>query len=496
MALNIPPSLYTGGAVVVEQPNPNLYANLLAKKKAKDEALNQYFTELGDKINTAGVRLQDVQGEHGGIATDIDKWRSNWLMNKDAIKRGGVAQQQHMAEYNQLLRKIEQSKQRAKTELEIGKAKFEGKYDPDEDDLHVLSNIGKSIYDPKSYKQDGVSEYSWADLSPSVPDFDAKKQNELWTTASRGIKPGRVFDEANMRLDKTTGKAFVPYKEVYSPDQIKKISDDAADIVAGDKSARKYYNKIIENPQSEQWKKLDTAYKKVYGNATIVDTPQKAAQADLIIKASGVFDAGEQAITDQDAAWQRSMARMAYNSNLIAARALEKAEAKPETIYDVYGEIDEATSSRDRVNRNIGTPLNELSSKAQRLILETVNKIANQTEPDPSSPDKVKKTPFFQEDIYVQKDADGKIRVKGAKGQYKYKPIVTLDEVGLNVMAQPSIKEKREVIKAGKNPVQRPGTQSQQTQSSDTYTRQELKTNGWTDDQINKAVKAGKIKLQ
>lgn len=280
--------------------------------------------------------MHDLSGPNGGITDEIAKWRSDWMANKDAIKKGGMAQQEHMAKLNSILRKVDQSKQRAKTELEIGKAKFEGKYDPDDDDVHVLDKIGRSIYDPESYKADGVSEYGWQDLSPSVPEFDATKQNQFWTTASRGLKPGRVFDEQNMRLDKTTGKAFVPFKEVYSSDQIKKIADDASDLVAGDRSARKHYNKILENPTSDIWHKLNEAYQRVYGKNKIVSTPEQAAQADLIIKASGVFDAGEQLVTDQDAAFQRRLDAMMFNSGLIAGRSKGKEEANLDD-YDVLG---------------------------------------------------------------------------------------------------------------------------------------------------------------
>jgi hypothetical protein len=339
MALQNPSSLYTAGAVIAPTPNMALYANLLAKKQAKEEALNQYFTELGDKINTAGVRMQDLTGPTGGINDEIMQWRNDWIKNKDSIKRGGIAQQEHMAKLNQIQRKIAQSKHRATLALELGKAKFEGKYDPDDDDLNVIENIDKSIYDPTSYKQDGVTEYGWQDLSPSVPDFDLNKQNQFWTTASRGVKPGRIFDESKMRVDKTTGKAFVPYQEAYSPEQIKKISDDAADLVNGDRSARKYYNKILDNPTSDQWKKLNDAYQGIYGKNTIVETPEQAAQADLIIKASGVFDAGEQLVTDQDLAFQRSLAKMAYNSGLISSRSSGKGQGPTDlSKYDLLGD--------------------------------------------------------------------------------------------------------------------------------------------------------------
>lgn len=457
MALQNPSTLYTGGNVVLDSsPVVDYYSQLQFKKQARDEALNKYFTGLADNINTAGVRMKDLAGPLGGVDNDIKAWQKHWMDNKDAIKKGGVAQQQHLSMLNNIQRRIGQSKEAAKKELEIGKAKFEGKYDPDDDDIKVLEKIGKSIYDPEYYKEDGISEYGWGDLSLSVPDFDTKKQNEFWLAASRGVKPGRVFDEANMRLDKTTGKAFVPFKEVYSPDQIKKFADDGVDLVKGDRSARKYYNKILDNPTSDQWKRLNEAYQGVYGKNSIVSTPEQAAQADLILKGSGVFDAGEQLVTDQNASHQRALEKLLYNSNLIASRALSKDNTTGTTINDVFSEIDNSSQLRDRVARDKGVPLNELSSQAQQVVLKMVNEIATNTEPDLNDPKKTRKVPFFQEDIYIQKDADGKVRVKGAKGTYLDKPIVTLDQTSVNLKTQPSVKEKREVVKMGKTGVQRP----------------------------------------
>ena len=322
MALQYDPRLYTGGNVVFDtSPTVEYAQRIQAKKQAKDEALNQYFNDLQTKINTAGVRQQDLSSPQGGINDEIEKWKQDWLLNKDAIKKGGSPQQEHLSKFQNILRKIDQSKNRAKTELEIGKAKFEGKYDPDDDDLNILGNIGKSIYDPTSYKQDGVSEYGWQDLSPAVPEFDVDRQNKFWIAATKGIQPGEYYNTDKQRTDKTTGKVFIPFEEKYSAEQIKRISDGAAELIKGDKSAKKYYNKIINNPESDQWEKLNKAYQSVYGSNSIVSTAEQAAQADAILRASVPTKQGEKPITDQDAAFQRQMTKMLYNSNLIAARS-------------------------------------------------------------------------------------------------------------------------------------------------------------------------------
>jgi hypothetical protein len=297
MAINpLPQGLHTQYTEVLDS-SPFLRRNLEneAKRAAKEEALNQYFNDLPNKINTAGVRVQDLDDpQFGGINKDIEAWRSNWLMNKDAIKKGGMPQQQHLQQYQEILRKIEQSKNRAKTELELGKARFEGKYDPDDDDMKVQAKIGRSIYDPASYKPDGVSEYSIGDLSPAIPEFDTERQKKFWEASTKGMQAGKVYDYEKKKTDTTTGQVLVPYQKVYSKDQIQSIAKNAANAAMEERSARKYYNRLLNDPESTRWQGLNKAYQSVFGDKEIVSTVEQAAAADAILRASSPIEVGEE----------------------------------------------------------------------------------------------------------------------------------------------------------------------------------------------------------
>lgn len=300
MAVQLPQGLYSHYTNVFDT-TPLMQANLQrkqqleAKKQAKEEALNQYFNELPNKLNTAGVRQQDLYDpKYGGITKEIEDWSTQWKLNADAIKRGGVAQQEHMARYNNILRKIDQSKQRAKFELELGKAKFEGKYDPDDDDLNVLQTVSKSIYDPTSYKQDGVSEYGFQDLSPAIPKFDAKKQVEFFKAATGNLSAGKVYDYGKKYTSPTSGQVIVPFQKTYNPQQVKAIADEAGKLAMTDESVLRHYNKILNDPKSDEWVELNKAYQSVYGDKAIVSTPVQAAQADAILRASVPLEVGEE----------------------------------------------------------------------------------------------------------------------------------------------------------------------------------------------------------
>lgn len=442
------PHLYTGGNERFNSnPTVNMYSQLLARKAAKDEALNQYFTNLEKNINTAGVRNQDLTGPQGGINDDIAAWRNNWLSKKEDIKKGGMAQQQHMAQFQDILRRIGQSKGRAKTELEVGKAKFEGKYDPDEDDIRVLDVIGRSIYDKSSYKEDGVTEYGWGDLSPSIPDFDAARQNKFWTSVSKDMKPSKAFDFNSMRKDRVTGKAIVPFTEALNDEQIKNIAENAGEIVRyakpGDPksestSALRYYKRILNDPESDTWKELNAAYQSVYGQNDIVSTPEQAAKADAILKARAIGKKGEQVMTDQDAAYAMWLRKQRVSDALIRGRQ----KATESEVNNIYRRInDEVTRLKNYGEKQVG--LNVLDADAQGLIIDFVNKGRSEDYKIPN------------EDIRVEKTDMGEIVVRDATNG---EVLTTIPQIGTNLKVQPSVKEKRTVIEHGQPDVKaRPG---------------------------------------
>ena len=309
MALQYDPRLYTGGNVVFDtSPTVEYAQRLQAKKQAKQEALSQYFNDLQSKINTAGARNVDINDpETGeGIQKDIDNWKNEWKANKDNILKGGEASAKSMSQYQEILRKIQRSKDAAKFQLEMGKGVAEGKFDPDDDDIKtVMANVDKSIYNKSHYKQDGVSPYGWQDLSPAVPKFDAIKQNQLLTAARGGMQPGEKINESGKRSDPTTGKVFVPYELRFSPDQIKTTADNFSKMILGDKSAMKYYKKLSEDV--DQLDDLNKALQSVYGSRVFVTDAQSAAAADAILRSQLPVKTGEKDYTDVEAQRARQM---------------------------------------------------------------------------------------------------------------------------------------------------------------------------------------------
>ena len=67
MAIQNDPRLYSGGNVEFDStPTVNLYGNLLAKRQAKMDALDQYDRARINNINPQGLRDVDRQGFDNG----------------------------------------------------------------------------------------------------------------------------------------------------------------------------------------------------------------------------------------------------------------------------------------------------------------------------------------------------------------------------------------------------------------------------------------------
>lgn len=371
MAIINPRGLYQSGAYLDVKPFYNAYNKLIAEKQAKQEALDKYFTDLQGKINTAGVR---VDRDLPGISKDIENWASQW----PTVSKGGVMERQKFLQgYQNILSKIEQSKNRAKTEMELGKMRQEGKYDPTDDDMHVLENISKSIYDPSSYKTNGM-EYGWADLSPSIPDFD---RNKFMENLKKGRTPGEKFDFDTMKTDPVTGKAVVSYTKSYDPKQVKEAADEVG-MVGLDKSANKYYEKFLDNPKSEAWIKRNEAYQSVYGKDKIVATPIQAAQADAILEMSGTKEMGQRLITDTELQQQRAMQKAIMQSNLIASRKDSDSKGQPLNLSNYPKEGDSSNVTELMQGINVGKNWEGKLTSASKVLYNPKLKLFTVTDED------------------------------------------------------------------------------------------------------------------
>lgn len=340
MAIINNPHAYTGGAVVFNsQPETQLYANLMAKREARKEAMDQYYQNLHKSINPAGVRTQDI---NNGFLQKLDDWQRYYMENKGSIINPKTPEDrqkaiQHQSMYQDLQMDLNKSKEAAAHEMEYAKNILSGKANPTDNDLKVAHAISAPIYSREHYKDDAMTQpYSLNDFDLNVPTFDPKQQEEFTKAARMGLTAGKTYDEQNLRRDKTTGQVFIPFEQTYSSDQLKTIGDKAASIFEGSRPAKIHYEHLMHDPNFLI--PANKAYQSVYGTNELVDTPKKAAQADQIMAAKAERNQGEELKKDETLAFQRDIylegLRQKNRIDLIAER--EKAKSLGEKANDVW----------------------------------------------------------------------------------------------------------------------------------------------------------------
>ncbi len=275
-----PSTLYSGGNVRLDStPYLRLALQQRAKQQALDEASTQYFTKLPEKINTAGVRSQDMQDPNGngGIQNDIDNWQSQWALNKNAIKKGGLAQQQFMSDFEKIRQKVQLSKDEGKKELMMGKETLKpGGWKPRSHDHPIIDAIGKSIYDPSSYKQDGVSRYGLNDLSlaaaPYTPDYQLKHDKAI----TANIQPDKLPDDKGV-FDPIAKK--VTYNYGYTPEKVNQIVQTGLATLQSDRTMYNAMEDALQNHDQVELasKALQQEYDRTHndGMKVVVDTPEE-----------------------------------------------------------------------------------------------------------------------------------------------------------------------------------------------------------------------------
>lgn len=340
MAIHLPSNIYTAGAERFNsQSEVNLYAQLAQRKEARDQALNEYYQKLHTSINPAGMRTKDIDS---GFSQKLQDWQKHYFDNRDKIKNprspeDRTVANEHMARYQDLLMDINKSKEAAAQEMELAKQKISGKWNPTSSDLEAAHKLGSSIYSQDYYKDQARTQpITINDISLNVPEFDPKQQEEFYKASVGELKPGKVYDETNLRKDKATGQVFIPFKQSYGQDQIKRIADTAGDLVTSSRSAKVHYERLLDDPN---WViGAGEAYRQVYGGNGIITTPQEAAKAAAIMKAKSDISGGEELRRDETLAFQRQQMmegiRQANRKEMLDLR--EKAKSLGQSANDVW----------------------------------------------------------------------------------------------------------------------------------------------------------------
>ncbi len=428
----ISPEIYSSTAVVMDNRGLADYIartqqRLAAQKAAKDEALDKYFTDLKMKINPAGMRTQDTPG----FNQKLQAWIADGIANKNEIAKGGLAKQNHLMKYQELLADADQSKQMANLQTNLEEKKKNDELE--EEDLSTLEKIGKSIYDSRHYKNLVTkTPYSMADFSFSKPAWDVARRKQFIDYASAGVQPAGKINEKTT-TDPYTGNKVTTFDKVYTQNQLRDITQKAI-AISSDSGGLKTYKRLLKQGAqqipSEEFIALAKAYNSINPDDPM-DTPLKVAMADIVLGKSGVMGSG----------------RIAEGKP--GGTTINIGGGAGETVRNLYKDVKRLSDAAAAKNK--GAALNEVpSSDAQIRLLEIAKKVKNDSD-------------LSQEDIFLRTEPDGRLWIYevterddagGAIGPGKRVAVVKKED--LEIPFQPGVAEEREVISQAKKEEKKP----------------------------------------
>lgn len=291
MAVSIPREVFTLGAVQFNtQPLARLQGELMAKKAAKEEAVDKYLLELQNKIPKDQVRAID--------RNPFQQKVKNWIETGIAAKGKPDAQQKVFEGFQELLADANESKAAGERQQKIAELKLQGKID--EDDFPIIDSMSQSIYDQKFYKNPVTRQpYTIEDFSANIPAWDLSKRKQFIDFAKSGFKPAGKANERE-EYDPKAMATYKTYDQIFTPQQIKDVSQRAI-VAMSDESGVKTYKSILKEGEqkvpSEEFTSLAKAYSMIYPE-DVMNTPLKVAQADVILSMMGPQGAAEKTIID------------------------------------------------------------------------------------------------------------------------------------------------------------------------------------------------------
>jgi hypothetical protein len=269
---------WAAGAVVFDQrPFLQFYEQQMARKQAKDDALDNYFRDLNKNVTSAGMRSQDVSS----LLKKQQDAQQYYFQNKAQILNpkldNGAAYSEYQARHQDMLGLIDQSKEAAKSMDEIGKMKLNPQMSYIFEDPKFMDQLRSHELPIGDPNRKGITL-----ASLTVPDkpVDIKEWDAYNKYLTGGIPHDKIPGET-----KSIGnfKTSTPIYQQYSPENQKVIAEHAMNAYESDRrwrtEANKTFQDIMHDPMKyDQYNKM---YKSIYGKD--IDTPKEAWAAKGII---------------------------------------------------------------------------------------------------------------------------------------------------------------------------------------------------------------------
>lgn len=475
MSLHNPAGLYNGSAPLNPLPYVNIAIQAKVRKQAREDAINKHFQDLPNTINDKNVRDQEIEGLNT-MKNDIYSFGQK---NKAALANpkldNGAAQFTLQKKFRDANTYAQESKNRTATALKLSQLRGNPKYDYIFRDPKTIEKIAAH---EAPVGTEGSEAINFDQLTLPPPPFDVIKH-------MNGVKvkpnpteptyqdiPGDKFN----RLE-VTGKKF-------SPEDLNSLHIYSQAQLENNPSFEEQIKNHVQN-DPEIAAKISDVFQKNYGHPVQSEGDLAAGYTlslmDLTPTQKTV--ANKQAISDdKEAKWMKHNA-LTFKQSMAKIAANKQSGLVPEDTGYLSDNV------ADEVGENI--PTYKGGQRIDKKVIY-VDKVDPERLAIITGFDKTKKKPGVQP-IEI-KQADGSIKMgyyqdpgtgdwEGKDGQIISRERVKDDYIK---SVSPTKFKAQSNTKASENTVGKVHTG---------YTKADLKGAGWTDDQINKAVKAGKIKL-
>lgn len=489
---NLPSDIYSGGAVKLDsQPFVNFYTNMLAKKQAKDEALDQYYQNQFKNVNPAGARTQDLPQ----FTEKVNEWQKFYYQNKDNIrnprKDGGKAASEFQSRLIDAQNYIQQSKNEAKITQEV----MPLLRDPDKRSRIPDSVIGDLAIHDLPLSDPKRKSFDFSKLNFDAKPFDVNMQKNYL----QGIQQGLKMDEAITGVKKDpNGFTQTVTTTASLGDQAKgAIQNRAAGAYASDPSFKHFVDTELSKPGNYQ--QLNSIFKKQYG--TDIAHPEDLATAWSM---GAIQDQQTKQKTEDDWKARQDYLQSQRNNLLDKRLAAEKAGKKDEGgwINEYVGVLKEQSMGGPKFPYKYGngTTVNEYDIPMDATLSKLLEKQKVQPDYLRYNPETGKFRPIYAKyETVVEKNSAGKdvevTRIaKGKDGKF------AVDETLSQPLSEPQL-----VLALGGRvtPTQRTvemkrSLQNQQSKggyklNGKTYSKKELNDLGYDDNEIDQFIKGGLI---
>lgn len=489
MPINLPQGLGNAYTEVLDS-SPILNFNLQQKARkaamenAKNEAFDEYIRGLNTKITPTGVRAVDMDAFNDRKS----RWVQHTMENKDKLRSMDV---QTQMENNRLYQETLNIPIESKSAEEQKKPMVEILTDPNKRSrlstavLPVIASHDESLYK----KDEATGEYVRNDKRTPIdynsnifdPKMDFAKSFEGWF---KGMDRGEIVGKDAISRDSETGTVKFPTEKKFTPEQIKQGAINTINDVLADSEKKNFYQYKWEkvDHDSPEFTELNKHLKSVFGSDAVIDSAEELAAAEAIAQAKAMTEKGTKDLFNRELANQRAVNRIFINNSgggggvsgnefdrigyeislpMIEGKVYNKEKTEPYTgSWAIFG-------------KNI--------PRQTIAILKTGG-----IEVDPNKQYYLDIRNGVTEQITTVPDKNGAVQ--------KIADRIDMENAQKKANSEPQ-KASQPYYGGRDNPVPTKEKKTEPKPITPTYRSADLIKAGWTQDQINKAVKAGKIKV-